>query len=123
MTTTPQHRPAAEVEQDLLALNDGNHPFEVVRDGDRIVAVWRHRLQGAQLAWGKAEWRYRVTLLDDSGEYTTSVVQRNWDGENTAFSFRSKDVTGPVDEVLARNGWVKRQNAVGRALGKLFGRD
>lgn len=123
MTTVPPHRPAAEVEQALLALNDGSHPFEVRKDDDRIVAVWRHRLEGAQLAWGRAEWRYRVTLLDDSGEYTTSVVQQNWDGENTAFSFRSSDVTGPVDDVLARAGWTKRRNAVGRLLGRVLGRD
>jgi hypothetical protein len=119
----PQHSSAAEVEQALFALGDGSHPFEVVRNGDRIEAVWRHRLRGPGLVFGSAEWRYRVTLLDESGEYKASVLAKNFDSGNDYFGFKSTDVTRPVKETLERHGWQKHRGAIGKAFGKLFGRD
>ncbi|OII14746.1 hypothetical protein [Curtobacterium sp. MCBA15_008] len=122
MHTAASHRPAAEVEQALFALNDGTHPFEVVRNGQRIEAVWRHGARGPGVVFGSVEWRYRVTLLGESGQYKDSVFAKNFDDDNTYFDFRSTDVSRPVKAVLAEHGWTHRPNAFSRFFRGLLGR-
>lgn len=122
MSTAPSHRPAAEVEQALFDLNDGTHPFEVLRNGQRIEAVWRHGARGPGVVFGSVEWRYRVTLLGESGEYTDSVFAKNFDDDNTFFTFRSTDVSRPVQAVLAACGWTHRPNPFSRFFRRLVGR-
>lgn len=122
MSSTLPHRPAAEVERALFALNDGTHPFEVRRNGQRIEAVWRHAARGPGVVFGGVEWRYRVTLLGESGQYTDSIFAKNFDEDNTSFPFRSTDVSGPVKAVLAEQGWTRRPNAFSRFFSGLLGR-
>jgi hypothetical protein len=120
--TASPHSTAADVERALFALNDGRHPFEVVRNGDRIECVWRHEARGQGIVFGRVEWRYRVTLLGESGEYGDSVLAKNFETRNDFFSFTSTDVSHPVQAVLAAHGWTKRRNVLSRALGRLLGR-
>lgn len=123
MNDTPaQHSSAAEVERALFALNDGTRAFEVLRNGDRIEGVWRHAARGEGVVFGAVEWRYRVTLLGESGEYKDSVFAKNFDTGNDYFSFKSTDVSHPMQAVLAQHGWSKHRGGLRRALGGLFGR-
>lgn len=119
--SAPQHAPAAEVERGLFALNDGTRAFEVVRNGDRIEGVWRHAARGEGIVFGGVEWRYRVTLLGESGEYKDSIFAKNFDTGNDYFSFKSTDVSHPMQAVLAQYGWTKHRGPLRRAFGRLFG--
>jgi hypothetical protein len=116
-----QHATAAEVERALFALNDGTRSFEVRRNGDRIEGVWRHDARGEGIVIGGVEWRYRVTLIGETGEYKDSILAKNFDTGNDYFSFKSTDVSHPMQTVLAQHGWTKHRGAFRRAFGRIFG--
>lgn len=117
---TGEHSSADEVTRALFALNDGDHPFSVAREGERIVATWGRRAgSGADAISlsGNVWWKYRITLLGETGEYRRSVATMNWeDGGRGAYVFKSWDISGPVNKVLEDHGWTKRRTWLGRLL-------
>lgn len=112
-----QHSPAADVERAIFALDDGAHPFTVRRNGDRIEAVWTAAARGEGVVFGTVEWRFRVTLLGETGEYTDSILAKNFDGAENWMNFRSTDVSRPVKAVLEQHGWTRRPNFFARLFG------
>lgn len=121
------HSSAAEVTAALLALNGEGRKFTVSVDRQgRIEASWFLATTGSTNKYT----RYRITLLDESGEYQHRLydleevnTQPTGSLINTySYSFNSSDLTGPVDEVLAKHGWTRRRSGVGKFFGGLFGR-
>jgi hypothetical protein len=105
------HASAAEVTRALLALKSDGNKFTMSLDRKgRIVASWFLANMGSteKLA------QYRITLRGETGEYTSwqyELEQPNsGNGQlfpSYSYSFKSKDLTDPVDAVLAAHGWVE----------------
>lgn len=121
------HSSAAEVTRALLELKSEGDRFTMSLDRKgRIVASWFLANMGSTV---KSE-RYRITLLGETGEFTS--WQYELEEPNTgpsgrlfpsySYSFSSRDLTDPVDQVLAAHGWVRARSGAGKFFGRLFGR-
>jgi hypothetical protein len=127
---TPRvHSSAAEVTRALLDLRPGSDKFSITTDRDgRVLASWFLADMGATQ---KSEV-YRITLLGETGEYKSWLYELEEPSvqasasifvtSSYSYSFNSKDLTGPVDEVLAAHGWVPARSGASKFFGRLFGR-
>jgi len=127
---TPRvHSSAADVTRALLDLKPDSDKFSIATDREgRIVASWFLADEGATQ---KSEV-YRVTLLGETGEYKSTMFELEEPSvqpsssvfvtSGYSYSFNSKDLTGPVNEVLAAHGWVPARSGSRTFFGKLFGR-
>jgi len=122
------HSSAADVTRALLALHPDER-FSVSTDREaRVVASWFLADQGAT----QKSAVYRITLQGETGEFTSKFFELEEPSvqarpsvfvtSNYSYSFDSRDLTGPVDAVLAEHGWVRARSGAGRFFGRLFGR-
>jgi hypothetical protein len=121
------HSSAAEVTRALLDLKSEGDKFTMSLDRNgRIVASWFLADMGSTV---KSEV-YRITLLGETGEFKS--WQYELEEPNTrpsgqpfpsyAYSFNSRELMEPVDQVLAAHGWVRARSSAGKFFGRLFGR-
>ncbi|GAB3922532.1 hypothetical protein GCM10011575_43100 [Microlunatus endophyticus] len=106
------HSSAAEVTRALLALKSEGDKFTMSLDRKgRIVASWFLANMGSSEKLAQ----YRISLRGETGEYTSwqyDLEQPNTHGNGQlvpsySYSFKSKELTDPVDAVLAAHGWVE----------------